>query len=534
MGGATKTTPSEASPVAETVPAEVGEGTEEGRKEKTAEEDVEQEEDPQVPQEEEQEAENTVANFDLNDLRERIEGDIITPEDGPAFVEAAVIWNGDWKIRSSPMAIVQVRCTEDVQKSILYAKENKIGIAFRCGGHSMKGLSTSVGGMVIDLGKYMRKVEVDPEKRLVKFQGGCRIKDIDAEATKYDLCTVLGAVGNAGAGGLVSGGGLGHFTRKEGLSVDNVISAEVVCARGLLHNISSDSEPDLFWAIRGGQSNFGCIVSFTMRLFDCPKQILAGMILYDMQYAEKIISEYMQFVEDPDLPRELTVHMYSVPSPSDGKKYVSLLVSYVGPPEEGYHLLHPLIHSAPCVVNQIAPKTYVQHQNSSNDMYSVKGVPTYWKSRNITMGAKIPPKLVVESIEASSDYSILVLEHYGGKVLELSSDATAYYHRDCAVIMSFTGYGYHDEKERSELMEWISKSTSMFEPYYNGTSYMNYDCGSALESFAGNLPRLREIKSIYDPDNIFRCNTNIAPLEDIQYPTRCGDDEIEKINSETN
>lgn len=111
--------------------------------------------------------------------------------------------------------------------------------------------------------------------------------------------------------------------------MDNVISAEVVCARGLLHNISSESEPDLFWAIRGGQSNFGCIVSFTMRLFDCPKQILAGMILYDMQYAEKIISEYMQFVEDPDLPRELTVHMYSVPSPSDGKKYVSLLVILV-------------------------------------------------------------------------------------------------------------------------------------------------------------------------------------------------------------
>jgi len=462
-----------------------------------------------------EESEESEGDEEFEQFWKSIRGEVITDKDDPAvYDEAKQIWNGDWTIKNCPKYIVHCRGVSDVQKAVKFARKKDLTVTVRCGGHSLKGLSTNVGGMVIDLGKYMRSVRVDQKNMEVWFEGGCRVQDIDSETTVFNLCTMLGAVGNAGAGGLVTGGGLGYFARKEGLSVDNVTGVEVVDARGNFVRADANENSDLYWGVRGAQSNFGIVTGFKMRLFPCPETILGGMVLYELKHAKELLTKYASFTTDPKLPRECTVHMYSLSLPDDTNRYVSLQVCYLGPSEEGYKVLNPLLHCVPNVVNQVQERTYHEYQTFSDEVYRVKGIPSYWRSRNVKRGLVLPVDKIIECIRISPAEGIFVIEHYGGKIAEFPEDHAAYPHRDNDLVFTFTGFGFQDSEARDRVKVWIDKCTETLSDLYTGGSYTNYECGSALESFAKNLPRLRKLKRRYDPDNFFRCNTNVEPAEE--------------------
>eukprot|EP00186_Timspurckia_oligopyrenoides_P001393 CAMPEP_0182442346 /NCGR_PEP_ID=MMETSP1172-20130603/1260_1 /TAXON_ID=708627 /ORGANISM="Timspurckia oligopyrenoides, Strain CCMP3278" /LENGTH=464 /DNA_ID=CAMNT_0024637141 /DNA_START=219 /DNA_END=1613 /DNA_ORIENTATION=+ len=447
----------------------------------------------------------------LDELKNSLRGDVVSDLDEPEIYNAAkLIWNGDWEIDNSPKYVAHVRGVTDVQQVIKFAQKQKLPFAVRCGGHSLKGLSTNNGGIVLDLGKYMKAVRVDLDTETVWFQGGCLVKDVDMETNPFGYATVLGAVGNAGTGGLVSGGGFGYFSRMYGLSVDNVLEIEVVLADGTFVVCNEEKEPDLFWACRGGQSNFGVITAFRMRLFECPKQIYGGLVLYDMEDAQAMLEAFEKFSLDPNCPRQASTHIYSL-SLSEDQKLLAVQVCYLGDPDEGKAAYKPFLASAVCVDDQSKVTTYSEYQVFSDEVYRIKGIPSYWRSRNMKPRIKLPISDIIQVILASPPEGILVIEHFGGKISDVDPSATAYRHRDHDFVMTFTGFGFQNPTSRQKVKSWIEDSTELLEPVCSGGSYLNYDNGAAKVSFGKNLSRLVEIKKKYDPENFFKCNINISP-----------------------
>mmetsp|Transcript_12984 Transcript_12984/g.22280 ORF Transcript_12984/g.22280 Transcript_12984/m.22280 type:complete len:481 (+) Transcript_12984:486-1928(+) len=455
-----------------------------------------------------------LADLAKEELAKKLRGEVITEKDAEEIYNASkLIWNGDWEIKNAPKIVVHARGVNDVQQTIKFSKEHSLPLAIRCGGHSLKGLSTNSGGVVLDLGRYMKSVRVDLEKETVWFEGGCLVKDVDRETTPFGYATVLGAVGNAGTGGLVSGGGYGYFSRMYGLSVDNLLGIDIVLADGRLLRASEDLYPDLFWAVRGGQSNFGVITGFTMRLFPCPQSIYGGLVLYDMDDARVVLEAFERFALDPNCPRAASTHIYSLSLSSD-QKLLAVQICYLGDPHEGMKAYKPFLEAAPCVDNQAKITTYEQYQVFSDEVYRIKGIPSYWRSRNLKHKHRLPIDDLIKIILASPPEGILVVEHFGGRISEIPPEATAYRHRDQDFVVTFTGFGFQNSEARESVKSWINKSTIALEPVLTGGSYINYDNGTAVASFGENLTRLREVKTVYDPENVFRCNINILPLSE--------------------
>jgi len=460
-----------------------------------------------------EDGEETAAVATVDALKESLRGEVISDSDSAdKYNEAKLIWNGDWEIANAPKMVVHARGVTDIQSTLAFAKHCGMEVSVRCGGHSLKGLSTNDGGMVLDLGKYMKAVRINTKAETVWFQGGCLVKDVDKETVPFGYATVLGAVGNAGTGGLVSGGGYGYFSRMYGLSVDNVLEIEVVTADGTYLTCSENENADLFWGCRGGQSNFGVITGFTMRLFRCPSEIYGGLVLYDMDDAEIVLTAFQEFALDPNCPRQASTHVYSL-TLSEDQKLLAVQVCYLGDPEEGMKAYAKFLGAATCVDDQTKVTTYQQYQVFSDEVYRIKGIPSYWRSRNMKPKTKLPIQDIIDVINSSPSEGILVLEHFGGKIMEYAPDATAYRHRDQDFVITFTGFGFQNVESRKVVKNWIVSSTEKLNDVCSHGTYLNYDSGAAEASFGENLPRLREIKKKYDPDNFFKCNINILPAE---------------------
>uniref|UniRef100_A0A7S1XB08 Berberine/berberine-like domain-containing protein n=1 Tax=Compsopogon caeruleus TaxID=31354 RepID=A0A7S1XB08_9RHOD len=262
----------------------------------------------------------------------------------------------------------------------------------------------------------------------------------------------------------------------------------------------------------GGQSNFGVITKFKMQLFDCPPQILGGLVLYSIEQAATVTSAMERFCRKKDLPLECSVHLYAL-SLSPDEKALALQICYLGDPNEGKEVLRELVECAPCLDNQSKVTTYQNHQVFSDSVYRVKGIPSYWRSRYVREDVSIPIDTIVKVIEVAPVEAILVIEHYGGKVRDFPTDATAFPHRDQDFVITMVGFGFANPERRKVIVDWINASTNSLEAVLGDGSPLNYDGHDSFRSFGTNLPRLRELKRRYDPDNFFRCNVNIQPAE---------------------
>jgi FAD/FMN-containing dehydrogenase len=422
-----------------------------------------------------------------------------------------------------PAIVVRASGTADVVDAVNFAREQGLLVAVRGGGHSVAGLSSVDGGLMIDLGA-MNGVFVDPDARTVAVQGGAIWGDVDRETQAFGLVAPGGIVSETGVAGLTLGGGEGWVRRKHGLSCDSLVSAQLVCADGQVRTASSDDNPDLYWAIRGGGGNFGVATSLEFRLQPHgPMNAFAG-VFYPADQAADVWRKFRDWASTaPDEVTALsgcTTLPASEHTPPEIHNVPFIVVGglYAGDPDEGMAVLQPLREfGTPLAdISQIMPFNAVQQ--AFDEFFQLGTLRSYWKSTFVDeLTDEIIDILVPRAQNRPSTRTFVVLFLMGGAINEVGPQDTAYPERTANWMISIDG-NWEDEADDEKVVSWVRETWSQVHELGTGSVYLNFT-GIADEAadvgvdsgHGGNLDRLREIKTKYDPDNFFRLNNNIAP-----------------------
>jgi FAD/FMN-containing dehydrogenase len=436
------------------------------------------------------------------------------------FETARQIWNGD--IQRQPAVIARCIGTADVVAAVRFARERELPIAIRGGGHAVAGHAMCDGGLVIDL-STMTGVRVDPLMRTVRAQGGCLWHHVDHETQAFGLAVTGGIVTHTGIGGLTLGGGIGHLMRRFGLTIDSLLSCDVVTADGGFIAASADEHPDLFWALRGGGGNFGIVTSFKYRLHPLGPTVLAGVLAWPMADAGHMLRFLRDFVADaPDevgimANLRLAPPLPVFPKELHGKPIVALIVCYAGPVDEGEEVLRPLREFEAPALDSVGPKPYVTHQAIFDAAYP-HGRRYYWKAW------KLPPlsddviNVIVEQGEAiTSPLSAIPIFTLGGAVARVKDDATAFTGRSAAHDINFVASWLPDDPEPERHKAWARAAWQALRPFAHGVyvNFMSDEPTPHTQVAYGerSYARLAALKNTYDPANVFRFNQNIAPSQ---------------------
>ena len=445
---------------------------------------------------------------DVDGLRSALRGELIG-SDHAGYAAARRVWNGN--VDRRPALIVRATGAADVQQAVNFARANRLALALRGGGHSAPGYGTNDGGLVLDL-SAMKGIRVDPGARTVRAEGGVLWRELDHETQAFGLATTGGTVSNTGIAGLTLGGGLGWLMGKHGLTVDNLISADVVTADGQLRKASSTDNPDLFWALRGGGGNFGVVTSFEYQLHPVT-QVLGGLVLYPLDQAREVLRFYRDFSRT--LPDEAEAYTALLTAP-DGKPASALILGYNGPIEEGVKVLAPARQFGKPIADLVGPVPYKARQTMLDDPNAVHGLHRYWRSaftEQISDG--LIDVLVEGAASFSSPMSALLFFNVHGAATRVSPTATAFAARRPQWDFDAIGQ-WADAAQSPQHVAWIRTLWERLEPHLQGSAYVNHLAADdrpekVRASFGANYARLRELKGVYDPTNLFRANANIAP-----------------------
>jgi FAD/FMN-containing dehydrogenase len=365
----------------------------------------------------------------------------------------------------------------------------------------------------------MKGVVVDPSGETVTVQGGATYGDVDHATHAFGKATPSGVISTTGVGGLTLGGGIGHLSRKYGLSLDNLLSADVVLADGSLVKASADSEPDLFWALRGGGGNFGVVTSFTFKLSPV-KNVLFGPIFYPLERTEEVLKAYRDFI--PAAPEDLTAFFAFLtvppappfPEALHMQKVCGIVVCYTGDPAEYDTLIAPMRALEP-LMDGVMEVPFPAAQAAFDGLYPPKVDNWYWRALFIR---EIPDEAVAAHIEHGSKLpswkSTMHLYPIDGAVRRVATEDTAFAYRDCTWAMTIVGVD-EDPAKKDELRQWTVDYFDAIKPYSAGGSYVNMMMVEGQErieaGYGPNYDRLRRVKAAYDPDNLFHVNQNIPP-----------------------
>lgn len=463
----------------------------------------------------------SVAASDIDKLKQKVRGGVIEPQD-PAYDAATRVFNG--MIQKRPRMIVRCADVADVIASVNFARENGLLLAVRGGGHNAGGLGTCDDGMVIDLSP-MKYTRVDPETQTATVGGGCTWGDVDHATQGFGLAAPSGIISTTGVGGLTLGGGLGYLTRRCGLSIDNLVGADVVLADGRFVKASAEHNPDLFWAIRGGGGNFGVVTAFTYRLH-AVGTIVGGPMLYEMEHAAEVMKWYREFIVSA--PDELNgfFAFLTVP-PGDPfpkhlhlKKMCGIVWAYSGDPVAADKLYDQIRALRKPALDLVGPLPYTALQSMFDALYP-PGMQWYWKAdfvndltdeaiaKHVVFGAKLPTML-----------SMMHLYPINGAASRVPKDATAWGHRDATWAEVIVGVD-PDPANKEKIVSWTREYYDAVHPYGSGGAYVNFLMGDEGEervpqTYADNYARLKEVKRKYDPGNLFRVNHNIHPEPNAQ------------------
>jgi hypothetical protein len=450
----------------------------------------------------------TLSSAAMADLKGRLRGRLLLAED-EGYAQARRILNPSFD--KYPALVVQPTGVADIQTAVSFARENDgLLVAVKCGGHSHSGKSTCDRGMQIDL-SHFRDVRVDPYARTGRVTGGSLLGQLDHEAMAHELVVTVGTVSHTGVGGLVTGGGFGRVGRHFGLSIDNLLSVDVVTADGDLVHASPTENPDLFWGVRGGGGNFGIVTSFEFRLHPMKRQVLAGQIMFPISKARDVLNLYGDY--SPEQPDELQLDLVMMVPPG-GPGMAGFGVCYSGDPDKADAALAPVLGLGTLMMNSIGPMDYVALQRSG-DTDDPRAVAGYMKSGFVT---EMPQGLVdalVENFEGHPDRATMcVFQQSGGKIARVSPDATAFAQRD-AIANMLPSVSWAFGANPDPHIAWCREFWTHLEPFTHGF-YANDDDGEAsVENVASNyevnLERLTDVKNRYDPKNLFRLNANIVP-----------------------
>lgn len=458
----------------------------------------------------------TLLNEPIEKLKTSVKGRVVLPDD-PNYDEVREIWNA--MIDHRPAVIVQCAQADDVAYAIAFARENKLEISVRGGGHNIAGTAVCDNGVMIDL-SMMKNVCINAHNRRAYVESGTTLGDFDQVAQMDGLATPLGNVSETGVAGLTLGGGFGWLTRKYGMTIDNLVSAEVIAADGNKIRASEKENADLFWAIRGGGGNFGVVTEFEFKLHPVGPEILAGFIAFPFSQAKQVLTQYRTFAASA--PEELAVYVAITKAPpvpflpekAHGKEIVLLLVCYVGDIAEGEKLIEPLRSFGDAYGEQIGVHPYVEWQQAFDSMQS-RGARNYLKSLNLT---ELRDKVLDAIVDFASKLPLpecsIAIASVDGALNRVPADATAYYHRDVKFLLNVDGR-WHDVAQDGIGIKWARAFFQASTPYASAGGYVNFmaaEEGDRVAAVYGaNYDRLVQIKKRYDPENIFHLNQNIKP-----------------------
>jgi hypothetical protein len=454
----------------------------------------------------------------FEDLAAHIRGDLITPAD-PAYDAARAVYNG--MIDRRPAAIARCTGVDDVVACVTFAARHGIVLAVRGGGHNANGLGVWDDALVVDLGG-MRATTVDPVAHTVDVEGGCTWADVDRATGEYGMATPSGFLSSTGVGGLTLGGGIGYLTRRFGLTVDNLLSAQVVLADGTCVTASSQSHPDLFWALRGGGGNFGVVTSFRFVCHDIGEHgtVIGGPVLYDLADTGAVMRWYRELV--PALPEELSGWLGLItippapPFPEElwGRKSCAIVWCYTGSHDRAEQVLAPIREFGSPLVVGLQEMPFPALQSAFDALYPA-GLQWYWRAdffREISdraievhekYGARLP-----------TGHSTMHLYPIDGAAARVPDDATAFAYRDGGWAGIIVGVD-PDPANAGVITDWTKEYWQELHPTSAGGAYINFmmDEGSdrIRASYLGNYERLSQLKARYDPENFFHINQNIPP-----------------------
>jgi hypothetical protein len=439
----------------------------------------------------------------VDELGESLSGSLMLSEH-PEYDTARKIWNGMHD--KHPALIARCLNAQDVSHAVTFARERELLVAVRGGGHSWPGKSVCEGGLMIDLSQ-MNTVRVDPATRRAHAQGGTLLYGLDTAAREHGLITTAGVVSHTGIGGFTLGGGFGRLNRKFGLAIDNLRSAEIVTADGQVRRISEEQDADLFWAIRGGDGNFGVVTEFEYQLHPMALEVLSGVIVWPIDQAREVLDFYAGWYAG--LSDDLYVGPAMMTTP-EGQGLVAMEVVYAGDPARGERELAPLLRVGKPVDNGVTVQDYMNLQTSS-DALTRHGIRSYAKNG---MVREITPAFVDAMIEAyRPDPRVALFSHTaGGAVNRVDELATAFPHRNAETMLVFVSLWEDpadDESAIAATRGWYTDLEPFTGGYYQNIEFEIED--SAAGNYGPAYRRLREVKGRHDPMNLFRLNSNVEP-----------------------
>lgn len=452
----------------------------------------------------------------IKEFKKEVKGEVILPDD-ESYNTARKVWNA--MIDRHPALIVRCASATDVVRSVNFARNNGLPLAVRGGGHNIAGTAICDNGIVIDLSQ-MKAVSVDPGARRVTVEGGATLADFDAATQAHGFATPMGINSTTGVAGLTLGGGFGWLSRKYGMTVDNLLSAEVVTAAGEVVRASATEHPDLFWALRGGGGNFGVVTQFGFQLHAVGPELLSGLIFYPLSEAKSVLQQYRDFVAKA--PDELSVWavlrqappLPFLPESVHGKEVIALALLYAGDPAQGKLLVEPLRKFGKPVGEHVGIQPYVAWQQAFDPLLT-PGARNYWKSHNFSTLKDGLFDAVIEYIrKLPSPQCEIFFGAIGGATTRPAPDAAAYAHRDAQFVMNVHGR-WDDPADDERCIRWARDFFKASAPFASGGVYVNFltaDEGDRVSAAYGpNYDRLAQVKRKYDPENLFRVNQNIVP-----------------------
>jgi FAD/FMN-containing dehydrogenase len=444
-----------------------------------------------------------------------LRGPLIAPSDS-LYEEARKVYNGMHDRRPAVVA----RCVDagDVIAAVNFAREHEGDLSVRGGSHSAPGFGTNDGGIVIDLSP-MKGIRVDPQAKTVRAEGGCTWGDFNHATHAFGLATTGGIISSTGIAGLTLGGGIGYLARGCGLSLDNLISADVVTADGQFRVASERENEDLFWALRGGGGNFGVVTSLEYRLHPV-KDVLVGIFVFALDHAREMLQFYREYIKTaPEEMGGFPAFLIAPPLPflpaeAHGKTFCAILACWAGPLEKGEAAMEPIRQVAPRVGEMVAPMPYPA-VNSLFDELQPPGLQQYWKG-------SFASELTDGAIEAHLEYGANVptvntamhIYPINGACHRVAPDATAFAYREATFATVIAGV-WPDPADNDRNIQWVRDYYKALEPHSSAGGYINFmdgdDQGRIKENYRGNYDRLVAIKTKYDPTNLFHLNQNIKP-----------------------
>ena len=458
-----------------------------------------------------------VSGDSLQELASGLGGSLVT-RSSANYEDVRAVWNA--MIETRPALIARCASAADVQRCVRFAAANSLLFSIRGAGHNIAGSALVEGGFTIDLSQ-MRDVEVDPVSATAIVQPGATLGDVDAATAEHGLALPVGINSTTGIAGLTLGGGFGWLSRKHGLTIDSLLSADVITASGDKVTASETENEDLFWGLRGGGGNFGVVTSFTFGLYEVGPELLCGLVVHPFSDAPDLMRYYREFTSN--CSDDMTLWMVLrdapplpfLPEEVHGTRVVVFAFVYAGDPAEGERILAPLRSYGSPHGEHVGVIPFAGFQQAFDPLLT-PGARNYWKSHNF---ASLEDGVMAEVLSAvetlPTPQTEIFIAQVGGAAARLPVESTAYPHRDAAYVLN-VHTRWEDASDDRLCIDWARAFFDATAPYSTGGVYMNFvseatDAARVQAAYGSSYPRLQELKAKYDPDNAFRTNLNVRP-----------------------